>query len=147
MPDTFTKSERSLIMAAVKSKNTAPELLVRRLVHSLGFRFRLHVKSLPGTPDLVFPRLKKIILVSGCFWHMHDCPRCRIPATRRAFWLAKLNRNRLRDQRTRKALQKAGYRVLTLYECQLRRPSLPARIHRFLSQTPSPRAQPGGRRV
>jgi DNA mismatch endonuclease (patch repair protein) len=116
------------------------------LVHSR--RFRLHVKSLPGTPDLVFPRLKKIILVSGCFWHMHDCPRCRIPATRRAFWLAKLNRNRLRDQRTRKALQKAGYRVLTLYECQLRRPTLPARIHRFLSPLPTPpRAQPGSRRV
>ncbi|MBN1395925.1 MAG: hypothetical protein JW959_12965, partial [Pirellulales bacterium] len=78
MVDTVSQSERSRIMAAVKSKDTTPEMFVRRLVHSLGYRYRLHVRALPGTPDLVFPRLRKIINVNGCFWHLHGCPRCRM---------------------------------------------------------------------
>ncbi|MEX2169548.1 MAG: very short patch repair endonuclease [Pirellulales bacterium] len=137
MTDTFTKAERSRIMAAVKSKDTSPELVVRRLVHSLGYRYRLHVRSLPGTPDLVFPRLRKIINVSGCFWHMHSCGRCRIPTSRRRYWLAKLKRNAARDKRTAQALRRAGWQVLTVWECQTapaRRPRLEARVAAFLSR-------------
>ena len=108
MADTFTRSERSRIMAAVKSKDTTPELLVRRLVHSLGYRYRLHVRSLPGTPDLVFPRLRKIINVNGCFWHMHGCARCRVPSSRRDYWIAKMQRNAARDKRTQRELRQAA---------------------------------------
>jgi DNA mismatch endonuclease (patch repair protein) len=82
------------------------------------YRYRLHVASLPGTPDLVFPRLRKVINVSGCFWHMHGCGRCRIPASRRGYWVAKLERNAKRDRRTRAALQRGGWRVLVVWECQ-----------------------------
>jgi DNA mismatch endonuclease (patch repair protein) len=95
-------------MAAVKSKNTTPELAVRRLVHAMGYRYRLHVSKLPGTPDLVFPRLRKIIDVRGCFWHMHNCPRCRIPSLRRGYWIAKMLRNAARDKRTQGQLRRAG---------------------------------------
>jgi DNA mismatch endonuclease, patch repair protein len=105
-------------MAAVKSKDTAPEMIVRRLVHSLGYRYRLHVRALPGTPDLVLPRFRKVINVSGCFWHMHTCGRCRIPTSRRSYWLAKLQRNQQRDKRSRRSLGRMGWRVLTVWECQ-----------------------------
>src|SRR5437879_2181572 len=98
MADTFSPEERSRIMAAVKSKDTTPEMIVRRLVHSLGYRYRLHDASLPGTPDLVFPRRRKIIIVNGCLWHYHACPRCRIPSARRSYWIAKLRRNAARDR-------------------------------------------------
>jgi DNA mismatch endonuclease, patch repair protein len=119
MADTFTKAERSHIMAAVKGKDTTPEMIVRRLVHRMGFRYRLHVRALPGTPDLAFPRLRKIINVSGCFWHMHGCGRCRIPATRRDYWIGKLQRNAARDRRTRRGLRRAGWQVLVVWECQV----------------------------
>jgi len=117
--DTFTQAERSRIMAAVKSKNTAPELIVRRLVHSMGYRYRLHDKSLPGKPDLVFPRLRKVINVSGCFWHMHGCARCRVPSSHRRYWIAKMRRNAARDKRVKRALRRAGWDVLVVWECQL----------------------------
>ncbi len=90
-------------MALVKSRDTTPELVVRRLVHGMGYRYRLHVRSLPGAPDLVFPRLKKVLFVSGCFWHMHHCGRCRIPTARRAYWVGKLERNAARDKRVHRA--------------------------------------------
>lgn len=122
MADTFSKTERSRIMAAVKSKDTAPEMIVRRLSHRLGYRHRLHVKSLPGTPDLVYPRLRKIIEVRGCFWHMHTCGRCRIPSSRRAWWLAKLRRNAKRDKAAVRQLRRDGWRVLVIWECQTRKP-------------------------
>ena len=135
MADTFTPSERSRIMAAVKSRDTTPELIVRRLVHGLGYRYRLHVRSLAGTPDLVFPRLRKVIFVSGCYWHMHHCGRCRIPAANRRYWLQKLERNAARDKRIRRVLRRAGWRVLTVWECQTaaaKRDVLSARLRRFL---------------
>ena len=106
-------------MAAVKSRDTTPELAVRRLVHSLGYRDRLHVRSLPGTPDLVFPRLRKIINVNGCFWHLHGCARCRVPSSRRSYWIAKLQRNAARDKRTHRDLRRSGWQVLVLWECQI----------------------------
>jgi DNA mismatch endonuclease (patch repair protein) len=135
MADTFTVAERSRIMAAVKSKDTSPELIVRRLVHSLGFRYRLHVTSLPGAPDLVFPRLKKIILIHGCFWHRHTCGACRIPATRRTYWIGKIERNATRDKRTRRALRRLGWRAIVVWECQTvprHRELLKMRLQRFL---------------
>ena len=119
MVDTFTQAERSRIMAAVKSQDTTPELLVRRLVHSLGYRYRLHVRSLRGTPDLVFPRLRKIINVNGCFWHLHGCKRCRMPSSKRDYWTRKLQRNAARDKQTQRELRRAGWRVLVLWECQI----------------------------
>ncbi len=119
MVDTFSKADRARIMAAVKSKDTGPELLVRRLVHSLGYRYRLHVRSLPGTPDLVFARLRKIINVNGCFWHMHTCNRCRVPSSRRGYWTAKMQRNAARDKRTRRKLRQSGWRVMVIWECQI----------------------------
>lgn len=133
MADVFTSAERSQIMRAVRSTDTKPEMKVRRLVFGLGYRYRLHVASLPGTPDLVFPRLRKIINISGCFWHMHSCGRCRIPETRRKYWLAKLERNRRRDVRTLRALRQLGWRVLTVWECQLNNPKqLRRRVSLFL---------------
>lgn len=135
MTDTVPQSQRSRIMAAVKSRDTAPEMLVRRLVHSLGYRYRLHVRSLPGTPDLVFPRLRKIINVNGCFWHMHGCARCRVPSSRRDYWIAKMQRNAARDKRTARELRRNGWRVMVVWECQITTSSearLRARIVAFL---------------
>jgi DNA mismatch endonuclease (patch repair protein) len=136
MTDVFSKSERSRIMAAVKSKDTTPEMFVRRLVHSLGYRYRLHVRTLPGTPDLVFPRLQKIINVNGCFWHLHGCPRCRIPSSRRDYWVKKLQNNAARDKRTQRELRQDGWKSLILWECQVspkRLAQIQKRIIAFLS--------------
>jgi DNA mismatch endonuclease (patch repair protein) len=132
---TLKQSERSRIMAAVKSKDTTPELLVRRLVHSLGYRYRLHVRSLPGTPDLVFPRLRRIINVNGCFWHLHKCPKCRVPSTKRKYWIAKLQRNASRDKENQKMLRRKGWRVMVVWECQIvakREAQLKSKIVSFL---------------
>jgi DNA mismatch endonuclease (patch repair protein) len=132
--DNVSKSERSRIMACVKSAHTSPELSVRRLVHALGYRYRLHVKTLPGTPDLVFVKLRKIINVSGCFWHMHlTCGRCRIPRSHRSYWVEKLKHNRSRDQRNRQRLRAAGWDVLTIWECQIKNKTrLTQRLSLFL---------------
>lgn len=125
---------RSDIMSRVRSKDTRPELLVRRLIHSAGFRYRLHVRDLPGRPDLVFSRRKKVIFVHGCFWHSHiGCQHARIPKSRTDFWLAKLGANKARDERNLRALDEAGWTVLVLWECELRRPGLLEKIEEFLS--------------
>lgn len=108
-------------MRAVKSRNTQPEMLVRRLVHSMGKRYRLHRADLPGKPDLTFPRLKKIIFVHGCFWHGHDCQRgAREPKENAAYWKRKISRNRERDAVAQEALRTQGWEVLVLWECQLK---------------------------
>ena len=107
-------------MQAVKSQNTTPELLVRRLLHRAGYRFRLHRKDLPGQPDLVFPGRKKVIFVHGCFWHGHDCRRgARAPKTNQDYWLAKIERNRKRDQAVVVALTAGGWDVLVIWECEM----------------------------
>jgi DNA mismatch endonuclease, patch repair protein len=112
---------RSRTMRAVKSTDTKPEMKVRRLLHSLGYRYRLHRKDLPGAPDVVFPVRRKIIFIHGCFWHGHDCARgARVPATNRDYWLAKVGRNRARDERTHEALLQAGWEVLIVWECTLK---------------------------
>src|SRR5688572_2860168 len=100
MADTFTKAKRSEIMSHIGGKDTAPELLVRRLLHALGFRFRLHRTDLPGKPDIVLPRHRKVVLIHGCFWHSHSgCPRAALPTTNGEFWRKKIGDNQARDRR------------------------------------------------
>lgn len=120
MPDIVDAKTRSRMMLGIKNKNTQPELLVRRALHRQGFRFRLHTNSLPGKPDIVFPRLNAAILVHGCFWHAHECSLFKLPATRRMWWKAKLLGNRARDERVQAALVAAGWRTMTVWECALK---------------------------
>lgn len=121
--DKLTPLRRSENMRRIRSKDTQPELAVRKLVHRLGYRFRLHAKSLPGNPDLVFPSRRKIILVHGCFWHQHASPSCKItrqPKSNLQFWEPKLRRTIDRDATNHKALLREGWRVLTVWECEVR---------------------------
>lgn len=107
-------------MAKIRSKDTKPELLVRRLVHSMGYRYRLHRKDVPGTPDLSFIAAKKAIFVHGCFWHVHSgCPRASIPSTNSEFWRAKLAKNATRDLYVLNALRLKGWRCMVIWECEL----------------------------
>lgn len=132
--DTLTPAERSARMALVRAKDTKPELLVRRLVHGMGYRYRLHRRDLPGTPDLVFPGRSKVIFIHGCFWHRHaGCALARLPKSRGDFWLPKLTANAERDARNVRALRQLGWGVLTIWECQLGDTAkLANRIRRFL---------------
>jgi DNA mismatch endonuclease (patch repair protein) len=129
-----TPEERSRIMRAVKGRDTAPELLVRRLAHAMGYRFRLQRKDLPGNPDIVFPRLRKVVFVHGCFWHGHDCARgARVPEHNRDYWTAKIARNKERDIETAAALHEMGWCRLVLWECALKDTgSLKRALKRFL---------------
>lgn len=112
-------------MRAVKGADTRPEMAVRRLVHSLGYRYRLHVKGLPGKPDLVFSSRRKVIFVHGCFWHQHDCPRgARLPKANREYWQPKLRRNQERDASHYKSLRALGWRVLVVWECEVKNAAL-----------------------
>lgn len=116
--DIFTKEKRSEIMRKVKSKDTGPEKKVRSLLHSLGFRFRLHRKDLPGKPDIVLPKYKTVIFVHGCFWHGHDCKRGdRIPKENKSYWIRKLKDNVNRDKRNIEELSGAGWSVVVVWEC------------------------------
>jgi DNA mismatch endonuclease (patch repair protein) len=118
--DTVDAAKRSEIMRRVRGRDTGPEMIVRRLTHSLGFRYRLHDRELPGCPDLVFRSRKKVIFVHGCFWHQHKgCRRAQLPTSRADYWAAKLRANKKRDARNCKELSQAGWKVLTLWECHL----------------------------
>jgi DNA mismatch endonuclease, patch repair protein len=121
-------------MARVRGRDTGPEMLVRRLVHRMGYRFRLHGRGLPGRPDLVFRSSSKVIFVHGCFWHRHkDCALARVPKSRLEFWEPKLEGNRLRDENNVRALKASGWHVLTIWECELSSPEkLAKRVRRFL---------------
>lgn len=125
-------------MSLVRAKDTKPELRVRSLVHSLGYRYRLHARDLPGCPDLVFPSRRKVIFVHGCFWHQHDCPMGnRMPKTRVAFWQRKLEGNVKRDAAIKRQLRKERWKILVVWECQVapsRMRSLTTRIDRFLAR-------------
>ncbi len=125
---------RRRVMQQVKSVDTGPEMIVRRLLFSLGYRYRLHGKKLPGKPDLVFAGRRKVVFVHGCFWHGHDCKRgARIPATRAEYWTAKVIRNKDRDARNASSLEQAGWDVLTVWECELKdRVVLAERLTHFL---------------
>ena len=120
MADVFSKKQRSEIMSRVGTKDTAPELKVRELLHSMGFRFRLHRADLPGKPDIVLPRYETVIFVHGCFWHGHTCPRGKRPSTREEFWNEKIEGNMRRDRRAQRRLRTEGWHVLIIWQCQTR---------------------------
>lgn len=118
---TENSGQRSRIMRAVKGRDTIPELLVRSAAHRMGYRFRLHRRDLPGSPDLVFPGLRKVVFVHGCFWHGHSCPRgARIPKSNRDYWIEKVRRNKLRDKGAKAKLKADGWDVLVLWECRIK---------------------------
>ena len=126
MADVVSRQVRSRMMAGIRGKNTKPEILVRSFLHRQGFRFRLHVKDLPGKPDLVLAKYRAAIFVHGCFWHGHDCHLFRLPGTRTDFWSAKIEGNRVRDLKAFAALRSMEWRVLVIWECALRgRTTLP----------------------
>ena len=122
MADIVDRETRSRMMSGIRARNTKPELVIRRALHARGFRYRVHVATLPGKPDIVLPKLRSAILVHGCFWHGHDCSLFRLPATRREFWEAKIARNRERDGEVLDALRAEGWRCVTVWECALRGP-------------------------
>jgi DNA mismatch endonuclease, patch repair protein len=119
--DKLTKKQRSELMSKIRGKNTYPELAVRKFVWKLGYRYRLHCRKLPGTPDLVFRSLKKALFVNGCFWHGHSCRRKRFPKTRIKFWQTKIMRNRQRDQMNLAKLSNMGWECLTIWECEVKK--------------------------
>ena len=120
MPDIVDEATRSRMMSGIRGKDTRPEMVVRRGLHAMGFRYKLHDGTLPGKPDLVFPARRAVILVNGCFWHGHDCHLFKWPSSRADFWKRKILRNREKDAETLEALYSDGWRVLTVWECALK---------------------------
>ena len=138
--DTLTSEERSERMSLVRGRDTKPEMLVRRLVHGLGYRYRLHRGDLPGRPDMVFPSRHRAIFVHGCFWHRHpQCKLARIPKSRQEFWVPKLEGNRRRDLENQRRLREIGWDLLVIWECETRdRQSMTDRIKSFLGNKCQP---------
>jgi DNA mismatch endonuclease, patch repair protein len=132
--DIMSAEKRSAVMSRIRGKDTQPELLVRRVLHAMGYRFRLHRRDLPGTPDIVFPSRRKVVFVHGCFWHGHPgCPFAVMPKTRPEFWATKIGRNRERDLAAAEQLQAQGWRSLELWECETRdMRQICRRLRRFL---------------
>lgn len=122
MADVLTAEQRRLNMSRIRGRDTTPEMLIRRNLHARGLRYRLHDRSLPGRPDLVFPKYHTAVFIHGCFWHAHGCALSKLPATRQDFWKEKLEGNAARDRKAIEALQAAGWRVLVIWECSLRGP-------------------------
>lgn len=120
MVDIVDAATRSRMMSGIRSRNTKPEMRVRQFLHRQGFRFRLHVRELPGKPDIVLPRYRAVIFVHGCFWHGHDCHIFKIPKTRTEFWQGKIARNRTNDEKSREKLLASGWRVGIVWECAIR---------------------------
>ncbi|WP_227340275.1 very short patch repair endonuclease [Sphingopyxis sp. P8] len=152
MTDIVDPATRSRMMAGIRGRDTKPELLIRSGLHRMGFRFRLHGKGLPGKPDMVFTSRSAVIEVRGCFWHGHDCPLFRWPATRPEFWREKIAANIARDARNRKALLKQGWRMAEVWECQIKGPrrtpvdGVLAELVDFLN-SPTPFLSVGGSRT
>ena len=120
MPDVVDRATRSRMMSGIRSTNTKPEIILRKALHRMGFRYTLHAKNVPGKPDMAFPSRKAAVFVNGCFWHGHDCRFFKQPQTRPEFWSAKIERNRVRDEVVREQLTSAGWRQLTVWECAIR---------------------------
>lgn len=135
MVDVHTKEQRSYNMSQIRCKNTKPEMLVRSIVHRMGYRYRLHQSNLPGEPDIVLTRHHKVVFIHGCFWHMHKCRYGRVvPKTNKKFWQTKRQGNVERDHRNLRRLRKAGWKVLTVWECQTRKLNkLAKKLELFLS--------------
>ncbi|RSE90421.1 very short patch repair endonuclease [Achromobacter denitrificans] len=135
MPDVVSPEKRSRMMSGIKGKNSLPEMLVRKMLFAMGYRFRLHRRDLPGTPDIAMPGCKIAIFVHGCFWHMHrGCKYAKTPSTRLEFWTAKLRGNVERDQRAVGKLAEMGWRVLNVWECAMRDPEAAAALPEALRQ-------------
>lgn len=134
--DVFSRRKRSLVMAAIRAKHTKPETLVRRTLHLMGHRFRLHAPELPGKPDIVLPRMRTIIQVKGCFWHGHRCLGGRVPVGNRDYWVLKIQGNRKRDLRNERKLRRMGWRVHTIWECTVRRSTAAELYDRIASLVP-----------
>jgi DNA mismatch endonuclease (patch repair protein) len=133
--DTRTPAQRSFIMSAVKGKNTSPELLVRRLIFNMGYRYRLHGKGLPGKPDLIFPSKRKVVFVHGCFWHGHGCKKGQLPKSRLDYWAPKIAANQARDGRQLDELRHMGWETLTLWQCELNDAAqLAIKVRKFLGR-------------
>lgn len=131
--DTVSPEQRSRNMSKIRGKDTALELKIRSLLHNLGYRYRLHRKDLPGTPDLVFPGRKSVMFIHGCFWHGHTCARAALPTSNRQFWETKIGRNKERDGRALEQLLEDGWKVLTVWQCETRdEDALRERLVRFL---------------
>ena len=137
--DRISSADRSRIMSQIRDKDTKPEMIVRRLLHRMGYRFRTHRRDLPGRPDVVLPKHRKVVFVHGCFWHRHRCTRGRsMPSTRTEFWRMKFEGNRERDLKARNHLRKLGWKVVVVWECQTRDVQLlQRRLHQFLSDSRS----------
>lgn len=136
MVDTLTKEQRKSCMSENKDKDTGPELFVRKLISSQKFRYSSHRKDLPGCPDIVFPKRKKIVFVNGCFWHRHTCKKgCSMPTTRKRFWQQKFERTIERDKKNKRELKKLRWKILVVWECQIKKPKkLIDKISKFLKQ-------------
>ena len=141
MADTRTPQQRRHIMQSVGTKNTTPELTLRRVLSGMGYRYRLHAKKLPGRPDIVFPGKKKAIFVNGCFWHLHGCAKGQIPKSRQDYWEPKLRTNRDRDDSNTRKLEALGWSVLVVWQCELRDlSSIMEKVTLFLNNIPEKRS-------
>ena len=120
MPDIVDPETRSRMMSNIRGKDTKPELLIRHALHAKGLRYRLHVKDIPGRPDMVFPRFRAVVFVHGCFWHGHDCSLFHLPGTRTKYWKEKIEKNRKRDNEVAAMLLDSGWRYLVVWECAIR---------------------------
>jgi len=122
--DSITKLQRSKNMSSIKSKNTKPELIIRKLLHSKGYRYKIHDKKLPGKPDIVMAKRRVVVNVHGCYWHYHGCSRSNIPKTQTGYWVDKLENNKRRDFQNKRKLKKLGWRVIDVWECTLKKKNL-----------------------
>lgn len=134
MVDIVTREARSKLMASVRQKDTVPELFVRKAVHATGLRYVLHSRHLPGRPDLSFPKYKTVLFVHGCFWHGHDCRAGRAPSTNTEYWLSKIAENRRRDSRQKSELEAGGWKVLTVWECDIKSPDFQSKLERLVQE-------------
>lgn len=133
--DVYSREKRSEVMSKVRSSDTGPEMIVRKKLHSLGFRFRLHGKHLPGKPDIILPKHRSVVFVHGCFWHHHSgCPKSKLPATNADFWRKKIFRNVQRDEQVVSDLRQLGWRVLVVWECEIRTGVYLEKVNGFLGE-------------
>ncbi len=143
MTDIFSKQKRSQIMSKISGKDTKPEIKVRKYLFSKGFRYRKNVKTLPGKPDIVLPKYKTVIFVHGCFWHGHNCPAGKLPETRKEFWENKIRGNVERDKRNKIELEKNGWRVITVWQCELKNKKIQEEtLNRLVTSLRSPSRNP-----
>ncbi len=131
MADIFNKKKRSQIMSRITGKDTKPELIIRKILFSEGYRYRLHIKDLPGKPDIVFASRKKVIFINGCFWHGHNCKKAALPETNRNFWEKKLTGNKERDKRNLVKLKAMGWKSLVIWQCQIKKNKLETQINKI----------------